>query len=141
MTQRATPQQTQFFYTTLKALVSGSFLPLDHPLLRVPIDPDMLGIRKSERQAVKKLQEKAGNWSYKLRQAWYSYHEAGKRTQAINRCVTYMTMYDAEMRQLLSSHSDDPLYFPYVFFLMKSVKPSFGRMLERWIRKVGRHDR
>ncbi len=52
---RATPRQTQFFYSALRGIALDGVLPRDHLLRRCPLDPLERGQTRSERRAVRSL--------------------------------------------------------------------------------------
>src|SRR5438874_3044058 len=109
-------QHSCYFYETLKTLVIEGDVSDSHVLKRLPADPLARGQLKSEMRAVKELERMCGQWSVKLRQLYYGYCQSGKRAQNLHTGITYMTMYDEELRQLLRSHPGDSQIFPTVFF-------------------------
>src|SRR5512135_3185649 len=97
---RATPAQTQFFYSALRGIALDGVLPRDHLLRRCPLDPfDEHGHTRDEHRAVRSLHQAAGNWSHALRQLWYGYMCSGQRIEHLHAGLSVLTLYDDELRQ------------------------------------------
>jgi hypothetical protein len=113
---RATPDQTDYFYTTLRQLVVDGDVPYDHQLKQCPLDPSMKGVERAEKEAVAELQKRAGGWASDLRRLHYGYIRSGKRQTNLETGIAFCTMWDSELRDLLRSHPGDEMTFPTVFF-------------------------
>lgn len=99
--------QTNYFYDTLRELVTVGTLPPGHPLTSCPIEPFSAGTNTAEKSAIRELRRLAGDrWAYDLRRLYYGFICSGRRISAIHTGLVYLSMYDDELRELLRAHPD-----------------------------------